>query len=70
MTLDIRPMSESDLATAIGWAAAEGWNPGLADAGPFRAEDPGGFLGSIIYAIQEPAIRRPKKSKPLDCPAF
>ena len=44
MTLQIRPMTEADLATAVGWAAAEGWNPGLADAGPFRAEDPGGFL--------------------------
>ena len=44
MPLQIRPMSGADLATAIGWAAAEGWNPGLADAGPFRAEDPGGFL--------------------------
>jgi hypothetical protein len=44
MTLQIRPMSQADLAIAIGWAAAEGWNPGLADAGPFRAEDPDGFL--------------------------
>jgi len=44
MTLQIRPMTAPDLATAIGWAAAEGWNPGLADAGPFRAEDPDGFL--------------------------
>ena len=44
MTLEIRPMTQADLATAIGWAAAEGWNPGLADAGPFFAEDPGGFL--------------------------
>lgn len=37
-------MSEADLATSIGWAAAEGWNPGLADATAFRAEDPDGFL--------------------------
>ncbi|MGR3716983.1 MAG: GNAT family N-acetyltransferase [Thermohalobaculum sp.] len=44
MPLQIRPMSEADLAVAIGWAAAEGWNPGLADAGPFRAEDGQGFL--------------------------
>jgi hypothetical protein len=44
MTLQIRPMTQADLATAIGWAAAEGWNPGLADAGPFGAEDPQGFL--------------------------
>ncbi len=44
MTLSIRPMTPADLDTAIGWAAAEGWNPGLADAGAFLAEDPGGFL--------------------------
>lgn len=44
MTLHIRPMTEADLAVAVDWAAAEGWNPGLGDAGPFRAEDPGGFM--------------------------
>jgi hypothetical protein len=44
MPLDIRPMTEADLAIAVDWAAAEGWNPGLGDAAPFRAEDPQGFL--------------------------
>jgi hypothetical protein len=44
MTLEIRPMTQTDLATAIGWDATEGWNPGLADAGPFGAEDAQGFL--------------------------
>lgn len=44
MTLDIRPMSPADLATAVEWAAAEGWNPGQADADAFRAQAPGGFL--------------------------
>ena len=44
MPLQIRPMTQADVATAIAWAAAEGWNPGLADAGPFRAEDADGFL--------------------------
>jgi hypothetical protein len=44
MRLEIRPMTGADLETAAGWAAAEGWNPGLGDAGPFRAEDPDGFL--------------------------
>ena len=44
MTLEIRPMTQAGLATAIGWAADAGWNPGLADAGPFGAEDPQGFL--------------------------
>ncbi|HSF96743.1 MAG TPA: GNAT family N-acetyltransferase [Thermohalobaculum sp.] len=44
MKLDIRPMTEADMGVAIGWAAAEGWNPGRADLVPFRAEDPDGFL--------------------------
>lgn len=43
-TLDIRPMDRADLDLAVAWAAAEGWNPGLADADVFLATDPGGFL--------------------------
>ena len=34
----------ADLDQMIAWAAAEGWNPGQGDAGPFRAADPDGFL--------------------------
>ena len=49
----IRPMTERDLATAIDWAAAEGWNPGLADAECFRAADPDGFL--MLVENGEPA---------------
>ena len=30
--------------TAISWAGAEGWNPGLDDAERFLAADPGAFL--------------------------
>lgn len=37
-------MSGPDLARALDWAAAEGWNPGLGDAAAFHAADPGGFL--------------------------
>ncbi|MFI6867704.1 GNAT family N-acetyltransferase [Nocardia sp. NPDC050406] len=33
-----------DWATVTGWAAAEGWNPGLGDVTPFFAQDPDGFL--------------------------
>ena len=40
----ISPMSRADLDVAVGWAAAEGWNPGLEDADAFLAADPGGFL--------------------------
>jgi ribosomal protein S18 acetylase RimI-like enzyme len=42
--LRIRTMGSADLAQAIGWAAQEGWNPGLHDAQTFHAADPEGFL--------------------------
>ena len=37
-------MRRGDLALALDWAAAEGWNPGLSDAECFFAADPEGFL--------------------------
>jgi GNAT superfamily N-acetyltransferase len=40
----IRPMRPENIAIAIDWAAAEGWNPGLADAACFAIPDPHGFL--------------------------
>lgn len=40
----IRTMTEADMTTAIGWAAAEGWNPGVNDVVCFRETDPDGFL--------------------------
>jgi len=40
----IRAMTRSELETAIGWAAAEGWSPGLNDAQAFWKSDPEGFL--------------------------
>lgn len=46
--LEIRVMDAADLARAVDWAAAEGWNPGLADAAAFRAADPGGFLAGRV----------------------
>lgn len=42
--LCIRPMRTDEIALAIDWAAAEGWNPGLADAACFVTVDPDGFL--------------------------
>lgn len=46
--LTIKPMGRPELDVAVGWAASEGWNPGLDDAGAFLATDPGGFLmGSL-----------------------
>jgi GNAT superfamily N-acetyltransferase len=40
----VRAMRPEEVALAVDWAAAEGWNPGLADAGCFGAADAGGFL--------------------------
>jgi hypothetical protein len=40
----IRTMSPAEIPLAADWAAAEGWNPGLADAGCFGCVDPAGFL--------------------------
>lgn len=40
----IRTMTVEDFDLMLGWAAAEGWNPGRADASCFRSTDPGGFL--------------------------
>ena len=37
-------MRIADLGTALDWAAAEGWNPGLDDASAFLAADSRGFL--------------------------
>lgn len=42
--LKIRPASRDEFATAIEWAAAEGWNPGLDDLEVFHKADPRGFL--------------------------
>jgi hypothetical protein len=46
--LSIRTISEAELAIPLQWAAEEGWNPGLADAGPFHAADPDGFLMAFL----------------------
>ncbi|MCE6960748.1 GNAT family N-acetyltransferase [Cereibacter sphaeroides] len=42
--MTIRCMTLKELGTVLDWAAAEGWNPGLDDAKPFHAADPGGFF--------------------------
>jgi len=42
--LSIRTMRPDEISTAVNWAAAEGWNPGLADDACFAAVDPEGFL--------------------------
>lgn len=42
--LQIRAMRGDDIALAVEWAAAEGWNPGLSDAACFAVVDAAGFL--------------------------
>src|SRR4029077_19916004 len=37
-------MRPGEIALAADWAAAEGWNPGLADTACFATVDPAGFL--------------------------
>jgi GNAT superfamily N-acetyltransferase len=41
---NIRTMRPDEIAIAVDWAAAEGWNPGRADAACFASVDPDGFL--------------------------
>lgn len=52
----LRLMSREELSTVIGWAAEEGWNPGLDDVAPFHDTDPAGFFvadvgGRVAAAI-------------------
>ena len=43
-----RTMTRAEVALAVGWAAAEGWNPGLHDAESFHAADPQGFFVGLL----------------------
>ena len=44
----IRTMTRAEVDLAIDWAAVEGWNPGIHDAGCFHAADPDGFLVGLL----------------------
>src|SRR5262249_10498659 len=44
----IRVLTPEEVKVLVGWAANEGWNPGLGDAAAFQATDPEGFLGAFI----------------------
>ncbi|MFG1351156.1 GNAT family N-acetyltransferase [Xanthobacter autotrophicus] len=41
----IRTLDPAEVETAVDWAAREGWNPGLADASAFLAQDKNAFRG-------------------------
>ncbi|WP_131857220.1 GNAT family N-acetyltransferase [Bosea sp. BK604] len=44
----VRKLDLVEVEQLIGWAAAEGWNPGLDDAAAFHATDPEGFIGAFV----------------------
>lgn len=44
----IRIMGAEEVSLAVEWAAGEGWNPGLHDAGLFFSADPQGFLVGLL----------------------
>lgn len=46
--LVIRNMTRAELDRLVGWAADEGWNPGLHDAALFWATDPKAFLAAEL----------------------
>lgn len=48
MDFRIRSMQPDEIAIAVDWAAAEGWNPGLHDAHSFSRPDPEGFLLGLL----------------------
>ncbi|MEL7172311.1 MAG: GNAT family N-acetyltransferase, partial [Pseudomonadota bacterium] len=48
MPRECRVLTRAEVATAIAWAAREGWNPGLHDAATFHAADPGAFFGAFV----------------------
>ena len=47
----IRNMTRAELDVVIGWAADEGWNPGLHDADAYYAADPEGFFIATIDGV-------------------
>lgn len=47
----IRPAGAAEMPLLVEWAAAEGWNPGLADATTFRAADAEGFLLAEVAGL-------------------
>ncbi len=46
--LEIRNMMRTEVDELVGWAAQEGWNPGLHDAELFWAADPEAFIAADL----------------------
>lgn len=51
-----RQASAVEVGIMLDWAAAEGWNPGLDDAGAFRSADPEGFFMADVQGRPVAAI--------------
>lgn len=51
-----RVATADELAQVIDWAAAEGWNPGAADAACFRTQDPAGFFVGVEDGVPVSAV--------------
>lgn len=54
--MSVRVMSVEDLQLILGWAAKEGWNPGLDDAAAFHAADANGFLLKEVHGKPVAAV--------------
>src|ERR671930_2593048 len=54
--LRTRVIRPAEIAIAVDWAAAEGWNPGLGDAECFKTVDPEGFLIGELDGAAEATI--------------
>ncbi len=44
----LRTLTLAEATELVGWAATEGWNPGLEDAPALYAADPEGFIGAFV----------------------
>ena len=55
-TVHIRPLAPGEIGLALDWAAAEGWNPGLADAAAFGAVDEQGFWVAEVDGVPAATI--------------
>jgi hypothetical protein len=67
--LHIRTMRPDEISIAVDWAAAEGWNPGLADAACFATADPDGFLIGELEGVPAAATGCAYGMRPSPTPA-
>lgn len=54
--MKLRNMTCAELDLVLGWAAEEGWNPGIDDAAAFHAADPAGYFVADIGGTPVAAI--------------